>query len=388
MTKKCGMARDLMPLVIDNAASEESREYVFRHMEGCEQCKHAFEEMQEEVGAPAPGSETDLAFAHSVWQLKKKQKIRKIWICALCVFLAFCLAFAGAELYNGLRMHNLIDKGSDELDVSIFTLPSGEVQLHLQSKEGTGPMSEVCRRSTLLGEDGRWELYIWAQKPRFAALTSENTLNDSVLPSESSGLALRMIDGALYTVSHDYNIKTRDGGTDEDGQKRVRFDLHWYAPTEISRIYYGRPYQDDPVLLYAEGDELEEISPEKYIKILEATFDRDMYLPTDFFSAEETYTSALAQAWVRGEKMPPIPRKFLPSVYSFPEYEGAREIVTLIAHYQTVIEPSHTPKYSTMSEPLVIAEHTSAIDLPVAPPDADEAQEGREPLPASTKAPE
>ena len=38
MNKDCAMARDLMPLVIDNVASEESREFVENHMAGCDEC--------------------------------------------------------------------------------------------------------------------------------------------------------------------------------------------------------------------------------------------------------------------------------------------------------------------------------------------------------------
>ena len=49
MNKDCAMARDLMPLVIDNVASEESREFVEKHLAGCGECSAVYEEMKKEA---------------------------------------------------------------------------------------------------------------------------------------------------------------------------------------------------------------------------------------------------------------------------------------------------------------------------------------------------
>lgn len=51
--KDCGIVKDLLPLVAENMASEESAAFVKQHIETCEDCKNAFEEMKTPVEADA-----------------------------------------------------------------------------------------------------------------------------------------------------------------------------------------------------------------------------------------------------------------------------------------------------------------------------------------------
>ena len=46
MNKDCAMARDLMPLVIDEVSSGEIRDFVEKHMSGCEECGAVYAEMK------------------------------------------------------------------------------------------------------------------------------------------------------------------------------------------------------------------------------------------------------------------------------------------------------------------------------------------------------
>ena len=48
----CAVAQDLMPLVIDGAASEQSRQAVAQHVAACSACSQIYREMQS--AAPAP----------------------------------------------------------------------------------------------------------------------------------------------------------------------------------------------------------------------------------------------------------------------------------------------------------------------------------------------
>ena len=52
----CGIARDLMPLVIDDACGEESRLAVEGHVAGCEECAKVYEAMKAEMPKPAAAS--------------------------------------------------------------------------------------------------------------------------------------------------------------------------------------------------------------------------------------------------------------------------------------------------------------------------------------------
>ncbi len=47
--KDCGIVKDLLPLVAENMASEESTAFVEKHLETCADCKKAFEEMKAPV---------------------------------------------------------------------------------------------------------------------------------------------------------------------------------------------------------------------------------------------------------------------------------------------------------------------------------------------------
>ena len=50
--KECRVMRDLMPLCIDGAASEASRELVVKHVWECEECAKVYAEMQGHLLAP------------------------------------------------------------------------------------------------------------------------------------------------------------------------------------------------------------------------------------------------------------------------------------------------------------------------------------------------
>ena len=45
----CNVVRDLMPLVLDRVASDESRALVEEHMNSCEECRKQYEEMKADM---------------------------------------------------------------------------------------------------------------------------------------------------------------------------------------------------------------------------------------------------------------------------------------------------------------------------------------------------
>ena len=62
----CNVVRDLMPLVIDRAASDESREFVEAHIAGCAECREGRAEggAEKETEAPYPPDRADRALLH------------------------------------------------------------------------------------------------------------------------------------------------------------------------------------------------------------------------------------------------------------------------------------------------------------------------------------
>ena len=97
MNKDCAMARDLMPLVIDNVASEESREFVENHMAGCGECSAVYEEMKKDIPAKTEqekGSEQE-AFSRAAGKLKRKKRLRVLRNVLLGVLIG-CIALFGS----------------------------------------------------------------------------------------------------------------------------------------------------------------------------------------------------------------------------------------------------------------------------------------------------
>ena len=45
----CNVIRDLMPLVLDRVASDESREMVETHIRSCEDCRKQYDEMKADM---------------------------------------------------------------------------------------------------------------------------------------------------------------------------------------------------------------------------------------------------------------------------------------------------------------------------------------------------
>jgi len=324
MNKKCNIARDLMPLVIDKAASEDSGEFVFDHIAACAECRAQYEEMKKEPDSPAIDHD-DSAFANSVQKLKKKQKTKKVLVSVLCVFLAFCMAFAGIEIYNGYLINNVILKPFEELDVRLYSLPSGVVQIYMRDKEIEPTISFMAAHSPK-DENGEISLYIELLEPKYPSLERDSIRHPYMVYGEDSYQKLQLIDGELYDISvlfTEHNIKTEEAA-DSSG---IKHTLRWKAPRKIGKIYYGDPSKPDSlVLLYKSGDEIEMISEKDFAEMHnpEMVGESTIFLPDDFYN-NASYERSLAEAWARGENPPAIPRKYLPVIASMPDSVEQKE---------------------------------------------------------------
>ena len=83
----CGIAQDLMPLVIDDACGEDSRRAVENHIAGCEECAKVYEAMKAEMPKPAADENENAHFQKSMKKTRRKTR----WIKILCVVLAAIL---------------------------------------------------------------------------------------------------------------------------------------------------------------------------------------------------------------------------------------------------------------------------------------------------------
>lgn len=125
MDKDCAIARDLMPQVIDNVSSDESKAFVETHVAGCEPCTQVYTDMQAEfTGAETPeNSGEPVSFKTAMSQLKKTmgwKRIRVATVAALITAVVLLLVYTGYFF--------LFVQGQ-------YALPNDDYQLHLFQSE-------------------------------------------------------------------------------------------------------------------------------------------------------------------------------------------------------------------------------------------------------------
>jgi len=95
----CNIAKDLMPLYIDDVLSEESKEAVEEHLTGCEDCREYYRRMH---GSDLPESEAEaeevlgrLDEAERLKRLKRKMLLKRIITIAATAAVVILIIIAG-----------------------------------------------------------------------------------------------------------------------------------------------------------------------------------------------------------------------------------------------------------------------------------------------------
>ncbi len=91
---RCEIIQDLMPLVLDDACSDFSRQAVEEHVAGCEKCAEVYAAMKSETPKPAADENEK---KHFVRAMKKTR--RKTWLTIAALCLAAVLLTAGVMTY-------------------------------------------------------------------------------------------------------------------------------------------------------------------------------------------------------------------------------------------------------------------------------------------------
>ena len=104
MNKECGIVRDLMPLVIDDVAGDESKEFVESHLSGCEECRTICQELNTDVPRKPEEEKSaeQSAFSVAAGKLKKKGRIRTLKHILLGFLIASIVLVAGLLGYSKL----------------------------------------------------------------------------------------------------------------------------------------------------------------------------------------------------------------------------------------------------------------------------------------------
>ena len=126
MTNNCNVARDLMPLVIDGVASEESQQYVDEHIAECTECAVAYGEMR--VILPRANEEKERA---EMDKAAKKLRRKRIFRVVLAAVLSIAIFIGGTFAWNEIEYRLTQDRSQtmtlDEYTARLVQTKAGNV---------------------------------------------------------------------------------------------------------------------------------------------------------------------------------------------------------------------------------------------------------------------
>ena len=260
----CDIARDLMPLVIDGIASDDSSAALHTHMENCGDCAQIYAAMQ--TKEPAPKVE-DTAFIQFSRKLERGFRLRNIVAGLLLVLLLGTAGFFGYWWVdgniNGVSVIAPTDCAKAELFIdnterfTAATNPEGsEGLMHLKltpdSDRGLWTYNiDFSDQIRLSGWSTDWNLepasdilYLTPMEPRWLLGRT-----GSMEPQEQSFAQFYWIDGALRFIRYDYKTII------ENGEEIAVTDIDKIISNmPVQEVRWGNP--DDYVTLYKSGDVL------------------------------------------------------------------------------------------------------------------------------------
>lgn len=132
----CAVVRDLMPLVVDDVASKESKEAVEKHMESCETCRAYYGGMTAQIGKMAVSPDTETSFIKFCRKMEKKLSSRKLLIGAIILIVVIALAIPGYVYYEHKTTVWMQDMPPENMDVTLYRDVDGVIALTITPKDG------------------------------------------------------------------------------------------------------------------------------------------------------------------------------------------------------------------------------------------------------------
>ena len=124
----CHIIRDLMPLVLDRVASDESREAVETHILSCAECRKQYDGMKS--GLPeetrAEYEEEQKQFTDALKAVRKKKIRRRICAAALAALACMAAALLGLFAYDALFWKMTVPVDNQYYSLSLCETKSGQ----------------------------------------------------------------------------------------------------------------------------------------------------------------------------------------------------------------------------------------------------------------------
>ena len=159
----CNVVRDLMPLVLDRVASDESRALVEEHMDSCEECRKQYEEMKaelpEETRAEYEAEQRDIV--RTLKLMKRQKRTRRILRVVLPAVISLVVLIGGLMLYGYLFKWDTVPLENNLYHLSIAQLKDGTVNVtaeRFDTVDSATVMEEIM-------EDDQDIMYVYFRVP-------------------------------------------------------------------------------------------------------------------------------------------------------------------------------------------------------------------------------
>lgn len=124
MKNKCNVARDLMPLVIDGVASDESQQYVDEHIAECTECALNYGAMRVEL--PRANQEKERAeMEKAAKAMKKMRRKRVFWSIIISAVLSYVLLISANWLWDELTIYCRYPMEKEDVEIQLYRMSDG-----------------------------------------------------------------------------------------------------------------------------------------------------------------------------------------------------------------------------------------------------------------------
>ena len=234
----CGIVRDLMPLVVDGAANEESRRLVESHAAACAECGRMLADMRAaapgEAAAPAAEDTRFILFCRSLERHFRWQRLA-LWLALALVVIG---ALAGFGAYARFKMY--VDGApmyAGEDAVEFYIDDSGQLVMYARP---VSPRHPIVQYQMLVNGD---IAYVCAMQSAWPQLFGTEVSSDPMVYDE-----LRLRDGELTLCEFTYEWRVDEYGM-TDLKRMVK------PVTPLSALRYGT--YEDSFAVWEKGEPVE-----------------------------------------------------------------------------------------------------------------------------------
>lgn len=180
MKQECEIVRDLMPLVLDDVASDGSKHMVSAHVQTCAECAAYMNQLKADLPAGQKGAlDSRAAFDAAAQTLRKQKRRRTLRNILLGALIVCILGLANLYCFDWL-MNKTRPIPTSEYGIQLSKLADGRLVTSFDYHESMTPLYVKQQQVTETAADGsRAEiLYLYAEKhivPQTASTPMQNT---------------------------------------------------------------------------------------------------------------------------------------------------------------------------------------------------------------------